>query len=106
MPLRILSNPTSMRRSRVSFFFAEVAQQIHSLRASGVISFHRSLTVRSDSIALRRSEGRLCTELCDFILIFYQTRSFWFGPALLGIMGVQERSHSGRVRRPGKSVYP
>lgn len=57
MPLRILSSPTVMRRFRVSSFLADVTQQIHSLRASGVISVHSRLAIESDSMALRRSAG-------------------------------------------------
>ncbi len=37
-----------MRRFLVSSFFADVTQQIHSLRASGVISAHTSFAVASD----------------------------------------------------------
>jgi hypothetical protein len=56
-PLRILSKPTAIRRILVPSFFAEVTQQIHSFRASGVISAQTPFTVRSDSIAFRRSTG-------------------------------------------------
>lgn len=48
-----------MRRFLVSSFFADVTQQIHSLRASGVMSAQTSFTTESDSIALRRSAGNL-----------------------------------------------
>ena len=50
MPLRILSMPTSMRRFLVSSFLGDVTQQIHSFRASGVISNQRLFAVASDSI--------------------------------------------------------
>ena len=50
-----------MRRLLVSSFLAEVTQQIHSLRASGVMSVHRFFTLVSVSIALRKSAGILCT---------------------------------------------
>lgn len=46
-----------MRRLRVSSFLAEVTQHIHSLRASGVMLAHTSVTIASDSIALRKSGG-------------------------------------------------
>ena len=59
MPPRILSRPTSMRRFRVSSFFADVTQQIHSFRASGVMVAQRFFTALSDSIALRKSAGSL-----------------------------------------------
>ena len=59
MPLRILSKPTVTRRARVSSFFAEVTQHIHSLRANGVISSHTLFAIESDSIAFRKSAGSL-----------------------------------------------
>jgi hypothetical protein len=59
MPPRILSMPTSMRRFLVASCLADVTQQIHSFRASGVISAQRLLTVALDSIALRKSAGSL-----------------------------------------------
>lgn len=50
-----------MRRFRVSSFFAEVTQQIHSLRASGVNSSQSLLALASDSMAFRKSAGSRCT---------------------------------------------
>ena len=55
-----------MRFLRVSSFFAEVTQQIHSLRASGVISAHTSLATSSASIALRKSAGIRCNIVSAF----------------------------------------
>ena len=60
MPLRILSRPAVIRRFRVTSFIADVTQQIHSLRARGVISAHTFFTIGSDSIAFRKSAGNLC----------------------------------------------
>lgn len=37
-----------MRRPLVSAFLADVTQQIHSLRASGVMLAHTSATIASD----------------------------------------------------------
>ena len=48
-----------MRRFRVSSFFADVIQQIHSFRASGVIAAQRLFTAASDSMAFRKSDGSL-----------------------------------------------
>ncbi len=51
----------SIRLSRVSTFLASSTQQIHSLRASGVLSSHQanaSLSARRDAT---RSAGTLCT---------------------------------------------
>ena len=64
MPPRSLSMPTSMRRFLVSSFLADVTQQIHSFRASGVISVQRLSAAASDSIAFRKSSGSLCTVPC------------------------------------------
>jgi hypothetical protein len=59
MPPRILSMPTSMRRFLVASCLAEVTQQIHSFRASGVISAQSLLAVAVDLMALRKSAGSL-----------------------------------------------
>ena len=59
IPWCILSIPTSIRRLRVASCFADVTQQIHSLRASGVKSGQRLLAVASDAIAFRKSAGSL-----------------------------------------------
>ena len=45
----------------VSGFFTEMTQQIHSLRASGVMSSHLARASRSEARALRRSAGTLWT---------------------------------------------
>ena len=64
VPPRNLSMPTSMRRLLVSSFLADVTQQIHSFRASGVISVQRRFAAASHSIAFRKSAGSLCTVPC------------------------------------------
>jgi hypothetical protein len=46
-----------MRRFLVSSFFADVTQQIHSLRAKGVISDQSLFTVESDSMTVLKSAG-------------------------------------------------
>lgn len=58
-----------MRRFLVASFAADVTQQIHSLRANGVISSHTSFTTGSESIALRKSAGSLCTGPATRLLI-------------------------------------
>jgi len=50
-----------MRRFLVWSFLADVTQHIHSLRASGEMLAQTSVTAASDSIALRKSAGILCT---------------------------------------------
>ena len=44
----------------VSGFLFDITQQIHSLRASGVISFHAVLAAGVEVIAFRKSDGILC----------------------------------------------
>jgi hypothetical protein len=61
MPPRSLSMPTSMRRFLVSSFLADVTQQIHSFRASGVISVQSLFAAALDSMPFRKSAGSLCT---------------------------------------------
>lgn len=61
MPFRILSRPTSIRRFLVSYFLADVTQQIHSLRANEEMSAHAILTALSDAIASAKSAGMRCT---------------------------------------------
>ena len=48
-----------MRRFLVSPFLADVTQQIHSFRASGVMAAQRVFAEASDSMALRKSGGSL-----------------------------------------------
>jgi hypothetical protein len=45
----------------VSSFLTEMVQQIHSLRASGVMSSQAASAFASDAIAFRRSAGTSCT---------------------------------------------
>jgi hypothetical protein len=61
MPPRSLSMPTSMRRLLVSSFLGDMTQQIHSFRASGVISIQSLFALALDSMAFRKSAGSLCT---------------------------------------------
>src|SRR5246500_3603148 len=58
---------------RVSGFLTEITQQIHSLRASGVISSHFARAAGSERRTLRKSPGTLCTapgEIVFFIMDF------------------------------------
>src|SRR6516162_8085733 len=50
----------SIRRFLVSGFLAERTQQIHSLRASGVISSHAACAAGSEPRTSRKSAGNLC----------------------------------------------
>ena len=62
--LRILSISSEHVRAIWSFlvsgFLTEVVQQIHSLRASGVMSSHASLASLEEARAFRRSAGNRC----------------------------------------------
>jgi hypothetical protein len=61
---------------RVSGFLTEMVQQIHSLRARGVSSFHAVRTFSEDRIAVCKSVGTVCTTPPAIVLaigIFYQT---------------------------------
>lgn len=52
----------------VSGFLTEMTQQIHSLRASGVISSHFARAIASDVSAFRKSAGTLCTAPGEMVL--------------------------------------
>ena len=65
-----------MRRFLVSSFLAEVTQQIHSFRASGVIAAQRPFAAASDSMALRKSAGSLWSvPLVIALVVMRQLRS-------------------------------
>jgi hypothetical protein len=70
-----------MRRFLVSSFLADMTQQIHSFRASGVMAAQRLLAATSDSMALRKSDGRL-----------------WSAPAGTGLVVIRELRRA--VSRP------
>jgi len=63
---------------RVSSFFTEMVQQIHSLRASGVMSSHASCAAGEARSAFLRSAGNVCTvplESASFATkLFYDVR--------------------------------
>src|SRR5215470_10183806 len=52
----------------VSAFLTEITQQIHSLRASGVMSSHFARASESDRRAFRKSAGRVCNAPCETTL--------------------------------------
>jgi hypothetical protein len=54
----------------VSAFFPEITQQIHSLRAKGVISSHSVRTLGTEETASRKSSGIVCTVLEETFLVF------------------------------------
>ena len=72
-----------MRIPLVSIFLPDVTQHIHSLRASGVISFHNLSAMGVEIRAFRRSGGNLCTTppaisfLFMWVLIGFRDRRAW-----------------------------
>jgi hypothetical protein len=54
----------------VSGFLTEITQQIHSLRASGVISSHFARATGSEMRTFRKSAGTLCTEPGESAFLF------------------------------------
>ena len=61
MPLPKSEQPHAIRFARVSAFFADVIQQIHSLRASGVIARHVASASELSRSADIRSAGSVWT---------------------------------------------
>src|SRR5215470_4255982 len=53
----------------VSGFLTEITQQIHSLRASGVMSSHFSRAAGSEMRTFRKSAGTLCTAPAEIALL-------------------------------------
>ncbi len=60
-----------MRIILVSAFLPDVTQQIHSLRASGVISSHTARAAGADIRALRKSSGIVCIVPPASLVILY-----------------------------------
>src|SRR6476660_2173061 len=89
-PSLSLEQPHSIRRVLVSAFFADSIQQIHSLRARGVMSFHVANAFASEISALFRSNGMSWTTppetsfvlRASLISVSLGTRRIW--PATLG----------------------
>src|SRR5438132_2620118 len=91
----------------VSGFLTEVTQQIHSLRASGVISSHLARAAGSEMRTFRKSAGTLCTApgeivflVMDFILYRYAIR-FLLPP--IRSNGVETRKPLAASEPPGYS---
>ena len=74
MPPRSFDMPTSIRCCRVSAFLGEMTQQIHSFRASGVISSHTAKAFGSEVRAFCKSGGILCK--VSFFVIRLGIKSF------------------------------
>lgn len=61
LPARSSSTTRWIRRMRVASCFAEMTQQTHSFRASGVRPFQAACVVASEASASDKSAGILCT---------------------------------------------
>lgn len=61
MPPLSFESAFLMRIFLVSAFFPDMTQQIHSLRARGVMSFHIANAAGVEASAIRKSCGMLCT---------------------------------------------
>ena len=80
----------------VSGFLTEMTQQIHSLRASGVISSHFARAAGSEMITFRKSAGTLCTAPCEiaFLVMDFILRRYAIslgGPEMLSELGRGEK---------------
>lgn len=64
----------SICRSLVSGFLTEITQQIHSLRARGVMFSHLASVAGSEAKVFRKSAGSLCVTLLEisFLVILYR----------------------------------
>ena len=81
--LELLERARWMRRPRVVPCLAEVTQQIHSFRASGVSSFQAARVVASEPMASRKSNGLLCMKPALLALLVISF-SRCYGPAEAG----------------------
>ncbi len=102
MPPFIFESAFSIRIFLVSAFLPEVTQQIHSLRASGVILSHKALTLGAPIIAFSKSRGTLCTTPFEIFAVIISTI-----PSSLNLshFTVLTRSHLTRIvnyRSPSK----
>lgn len=68
MPSLSSGQTRPMCSRRVSTFLTEIAQQIHSFRASGVRSSQALRASASDERAFRRSAGRACATPPEILL--------------------------------------
>ena len=58
---------------QVSGFLTEMVQQIHSLRASGVMSFHAASAFGEVTSAFLRSAGKACTVPEETFIVWHLT---------------------------------
>src|ERR1700730_17255000 len=65
----------------VSGFFTEITQQIHSLRASGVISSHFARAAESEMRTFRKSAGTVC--IAPGEIVFLPMDFILHGPRLV-----------------------
>jgi len=73
MPLFNFESALSILIFLVSDILLEVTQQIHSLRARGVMSCQSSSTFGLEARAFRKSSGILCTVPAEILPFFFVT---------------------------------
>ena len=99
----------------VSGFLTEMVQQIHSLRASGVISSHADRALGSDDKAFRRSVGSPCATPPEIFLLI--SSLYAYREALGSSAAVQHRKFASlnvrfgllasfRALRPMSAIAP
>lgn len=93
MPPFIFESAFSIRMSLVSAFLPEMTQQIHSLRASGVISSQSVSALGEERMALRRSSGNGWT-----VPVATRVMDVWYQIFVIGSAGRRlSRTFSGSV---------
>src|SRR3989338_1198239 len=89
-----------MRMFLVSNFLPEVTQQIHSLRARGVISFHTESAFGTERRALCKSVGISCNT--SVISLFYQILSNIASRLLKGFLATKLQT-CGKIKNMSKT---
>lgn len=88
----------------VSGFLTEITQQIHSLRASGVISFHFARVAGSEMRTFRKSAGTLCTaprEIAFLVMkfILHRRQPVWGSSRMLSELELRDRKTARKAVR-------
>jgi len=97
--LKLRNNPADMFFP-CTCFLTEMVQQIHSLRASGVISSHADSALGSDDKAFRRSVGSSCATPPEIFLLI--SSLYAYREALGSSAAVQHRKFASlNVRLEG-----
>src|SRR5437762_5668647 len=84
---------------RVSGLLTEMTQQIHSLRASGVISSHLARAAGSEMRTFRKSAGIACTAPRETALSVMDFSLYLTGVVLVRVVASLPQSDNVRVAR-------